>query len=445
MTKTTTTTTTNAIPARRNILKAALLGPGAIGLRALATGLPASFLLDPVRTARAATAAITAPQYLILSLSASGDALNCNVPGTYDLPASFAAGSVYHPETPEMMPKALKLNGASYTAASPWANLPQNLLDRTVFFHHRTQTANHGEMERVLALFGVSRRGVEAPSFFSAQLATAFGTVQPQPIALGGETVSFNGRYLPKLSPTGLKAVLASPTDLARDLQNLRDGSLDALNKLFKENRASTKPERNFLDQLALSQNQFRKVADQVSTDLAAITADNGPNQVLAAALLVKLNVTPVVTIHLPFSGDNHLDTNWQNETTQTVASAANIKLLFDKLTAYGMQDKVSFAALNVFGRTFDGVGSGRGHNPSHNVALMIGKPFRGGVVGGLLPGGVSSDLDAATGRAMPGGDVAAADSLPAVAKTLGVGIGLPQIVVDDQITGGKIVRAALA
>ena len=28
-------------------------------------------------------------QYLILSTSANGDALNCNVPGTYDLPSSF--------------------------------------------------------------------------------------------------------------------------------------------------------------------------------------------------------------------------------------------------------------------------------------------------------------------------------------------------------------------
>lgn len=426
---------------RRDLLKSALLGSGAIRLRSLATGLPASFLLAP-STARAE--ALTTPQYLILSISASGDALNCNVPGTYDLPATFAAGSVYHPETPDMMPGTLKLSGKSYTAAGPWTKLPQPILDRTVFFHHRTQTANHGEMERVLALFGGSRRGLETPSFFSAQLANALKPIQPQPISLGGETVSFNGRYLPKLSPTGLKAVLASPTGLAKDLQTLRDSSLDSLNKLFNEQRSKTTAERAFLDRYALSQRQFRAVADQVSTDLAAITADDGVNQVLAAALLVKLNVTPVVTVHLPFSGDNHLDVNWQSETTQTVASVNNITVLMNKLATYGMADKVVFAALNVFGRTFDGAGQGRGHNPSHNVAVMIGKAFKGGVVGGLLPGGVSSDIDSASGNAAAGGDVAAGDSLGAVAKTLGVALGVDRSVVDDQITQGKVVRGAL-
>jgi len=427
---------------RRSLLKSALLGPGAIGLRALATGLPASFLLDP-RVARAEGAGT--PQYLILSISASGDALNCNVPGTYDLPSTFAAGSVYHPETPEMMPGTLKLSGKSYTAAAPWTKLPQAILDRTVFFHHRTQTANHGEMERVLALFGSSRRGLETPSYFSAQLASSLKPVQEQPISLGGETISFKGRYLPKLSPTGLKAVLASPTGLAKDLQALRDSSLDSLNKLFNEQRSKTTAERAFLDKYAMSQRQFRQVTDQVSTDLAAITGDDGGNQVLAAALLVKLNVTPVVVIHLPFSGDNHLDVNWQSETTQHVSSVNNINVLMTKLAAYGLADRTTFAALNVFGRTFDGAGSGRGHNASHNVAVIIGKGFKGGVIGGLLPGGVSSDLDSASGNPMPGADVPSGESLSAVAKTLGVGLGLDRVVVDDQITAGKVVRGALA
>lgn len=149
--------------------------------------------------------------------------------------------------------------------------------------------------------------------------------------------------------------------------------------------------------------------------------------------------------IHLPFSGDNHLDVNWANESAQTVASVANIKLLADTLKAYGLQDKVTFAALNVFGRTFDGAGQGRGHNPSHNVALMMGKPFKGGVIGGLLPGGVSSDLDSVTGLATPGGDLPVADSLASVVQTLRAGLGLAEASIGDQITAGKVVRATLA
>ena len=70
---------------RRQSLQAWLAGAGAIGLRAMATGLPISFLVNP-RSARAAAAGGCSAQYLILSMSASGDALNCNVPGTYDLP-----------------------------------------------------------------------------------------------------------------------------------------------------------------------------------------------------------------------------------------------------------------------------------------------------------------------------------------------------------------------
>jgi hypothetical protein len=75
----------------------------------------------------------------------------------------------------------------------------------------------------------------------------------------------------------------------------------------------------------------------------------------------------------------------------------------------------------------------------------MIGKGFKGGVIGGLLPGGVSSDLDSASGNPMPGADVPSGESLSAVAKTLGVGLGLDRVVVDDQITAGKVVRGALA
>ena len=67
---------------RRNALQGWLAGAGFLGLRSLATGLPISFLVNP-RSARAADACGTGAgaQYLILSMSASGDALNCNVPG----------------------------------------------------------------------------------------------------------------------------------------------------------------------------------------------------------------------------------------------------------------------------------------------------------------------------------------------------------------------------
>ena len=121
---------------------------------------------------------------------------------------------------------------------------------------------------------------------------------------------------------------------------------------------------------MALAQSDLRTMIQQVATDLSTITADDATNQVTAAALLIKMNVAPVVTIHLPFSGDNHTDNNFAAEASQTTASVNNIKALMTKLTTYGLQDKVTFATLNVFGRGFDGL-NGRGHNASHAVSVM--------------------------------------------------------------------------
>lgn len=431
---------------RRHVLQGTLAGAGLIGLRAMATGLPVSFLLDPKSVRAQDACASPGAQYLILSMSAGGDALNCNVPGTYDLPATFAAGTVNHsdPMDMSMTPASLTISGQKWTAAKPWAGLPQDVLDRSVFFHHSTMTANHGELGRVLQLFGELRRGQWLPSYFAKSLRSCFSTIQAQPVTIGGEQLSFDGQYLPKLTPTGLKAVLSAPKDLQLQLQTLRDDTLNKLNATLKQNRAATTAERAYLDNMALSQTDLRTMVQQVATDLSTISSDDASNQVTAAALLIKMNVTPVVTIHLPFSGDNHTDNNFTAEATQTIASVNNIKSLMTKLTTYGLQDKVTFATLNVFGRTFDSL-NGRGHNASHSVSLIIGKPFKGAVVGGLLPGGHAADIDSASGAASEHGDVPASASLASVAKTLGVGLGLTDDQVNDQITSGVALHSVLA
>ena len=432
---------------RRRLLQSTLAGTGLIGLRAMATGLPISFLLDPTSVrAQDACGDTTGAQYLILSMSASGDALNCNVPGTYDLPASFASGTINHsdPMDMSMTPGTMTVGGAKWTAAKPWTSLPKEILDRTVFFHHSTGTANHGELGRVLELFGALRRAQWLPSYFAKTLHSCLSTVQQQPVTIGGEQLSFEGQYLPKLTPTGLKAVLSAPKDLQAKLQTLRDDTLSKLTAKLKENRAQTSAERAFLDNMALSQSDLRKMIEQVQADLSNISGDDAGNQVTAAALLIKMNVAPVVTIHLPFSVDNHSDANFNNEAVQTNASVNNIKSLMSKLKTYDLQDKVTFATLNVFGRQFGEV-NGRGHNASHSVSLMIGKGFKGGVVGGIVPGGRAADIDPATGEAREGGDLLAADSLASVAKTLGRGLGLTDGQLDDQITSGVAVQSVIA
>jgi len=296
----------------------------------------------------------------------------------------------------------------------------------------------------VLELFGSLRRGQWLPSYFAKTMRSCFNTVQTQPVTIGGEQLSFEGQYLPKLTPTGLKAVLSAPKDLAATLQGLRDDTLSKLNQALKDKRAQTTAERAYLDNMALSQTDLRTMIQQVAADLATIQNDDASNQVIAAALLIKMNVTPVVTIHLPFSGDNHSDANFNNEALQTVASINNIKALMSRLKSYGLEDKVTFATLNVFGRTFDSL-NGRGHNASHSVALMIGKGFKGAVVGGILPGGHAADIDPASGAAADGGALAASESLASVAKTLGAGIGLSDAQLSDQITSGTAIRSVVA
>ena len=75
---------------RRQAITSTLFGSGYIGLRALATGLPASFLLNPRRALAAdpqpGCATQSKAQYIILNTSGSGDPINANVPGTYDDP-----------------------------------------------------------------------------------------------------------------------------------------------------------------------------------------------------------------------------------------------------------------------------------------------------------------------------------------------------------------------
>ena len=98
---------------RRDLLKT---GVGGILLKSLATGLPASLLLNP-RAGRAQSDPLSngPGMMLILATSGLGDPINANVPGTY----GAGAQDVAHSADPEMAPTTLSLGGRTYTAAKP--------------------------------------------------------------------------------------------------------------------------------------------------------------------------------------------------------------------------------------------------------------------------------------------------------------------------------------
>jgi len=457
---------------------------GSLGFKAFVTGLPAWYLLNPRRaTAQDLQCAITAKQnlqYLILSVSSNGDPLNCNVPGTYE------ATSIIHPTQTEVEAVQVTLGDKAYGAALPWADpsvmsptdmamgvatpatgqLTSAVLARTAFFHHRTGTTVHGDQPKVMKLLGDMSGGEMVVSAFAKHLSTCFGTVQAAPIAVGArgnssELVSFAGRTLPSISPTQLKQLLTgSKNDPLVKARVLRDQALNQLNQLAKDDGSPV--QKQFLDKLATSQTQVRALADQLATTLSAITADDVNGQALAAAALISANVTPVVTIHLSFGGDNHTDANLQAEADQHVSGIRGIQTVMNALgtltdsAGVSLTERVTFATLNVFGRNLNGIQkvtdrTGRDHYGNHSVMVMIGKNVKPGVIGGVVAASngtySAGDIDAASGAQVTGGDVSATKSQAAAVRTLGAALGIPDSVAAGDYTagaGGKVVTAAL-
>jgi hypothetical protein len=449
---------------RRDALLTSIFGASGIGLRALATGLPAWFIANPrSATAQTLDCAIMAKeklQYLILSTSSAGDPINCNVPGTYEAPA------IIHPTQATMVPTMVNVGGKVYGAARPWAStdvggaLAPATLTRTAFLHHSTRSTVHGDQPKVMKLLGAMQGGEMVVSAFAKHLAGCLGTVQPEPLAVGAkgnssELVSYAGRTLPSVSPTQLKQLLTgSKTDPLVKLRNLRDQTVDQLNAMAKAD--STNVQKQFLDAMALSQVQVRKLVEQLATTLDAIAADDPRGQALAAAALISANVTPVVTMKIPFGADNHTDTDLANEAAQHVTGVQAIQQVQDALASLGLTDKVTFATLNVFGRNLNGIPktdnrTGRDHYGNHAVTVMIGKNVAPGVYGGVTQGSsaayLASSIDSTTGAPSPTGDISVAETHVSAMRTLGVALGIPEDKLASSFTtagGGKVVRAAV-
>ncbi|HEY2733576.1 MAG TPA: DUF1501 domain-containing protein, partial [Polyangiales bacterium] len=360
----------------------------------------------------------------------------------------------------------VQLGSKSYGAAMPWGTtdsggaLAASVLARTSFFHHSTRTTVHGDQPKVMKLLGATSHSEMVVSAFAKHLSACFSTVQPEPIAIGArgnasELVSYDGRMLPSVSPTQLKQLLTgSKTDPLVKVRSLRDTSLDQLNMLAKTDASDV--QKQFLDALSTSQQQVRQLADQLATTLNAITSDDIKGQALAAAALIAANVTPVVTLHVPFGGDNHVDQDLQAEADQHVSGVQGIQQIMDALSMLSLTDKVTFATLNVFGRNLNGVSKvesrgGRDHYGNHSVTVMIGKNVAPSVIGGVTAGTsgayAASDIDSASGTAATGGDIPVAESHVSAARTLGAALGIPATVIADDFNadaGGKIVPSAL-
>jgi hypothetical protein len=434
---------------RRQALLSTLFGTGYVGVRALATGLPAAFLLNPRRaladTPPTCTAASGKAQFIIFNTSGNGDPLNASVPGTYE------DAKIVHSADPTMAPTTISLRGQQHTAAAPWASLPQNVLDRTCFWHLMTNTPVHPKEPDVLRLMGVTQAGEMLPSLLAKQLAPCLGTIQAQPLVLGAsspsEALSYGGQALPIIPALALKATLTSAAGPLTNLQPLRDQTLGQLYDLYKN--SATPAQRAYIDSMVTTQSQVRGIRQDLLAALGSIKDNSPASQMIAAATLIQMKVTPVLSVHIPFGGDNHRDIGLAAESAQTVAGVQTIAALFAQLASAGLADQVSFVSLNVFGRTIGpGNTDGRQHNPNHQVSITIGKPWAGGVIGGVTP--TAGDygalpISSKTGQGTPSGDIAAVNTLGAFGQTVLASVGVDPKSIASQVSSGQVVQAALA
>jgi Protein of unknown function (DUF1501) len=460
------------MPSRREILLGSMLGT-------LATGLPAWFLANPRRAdAQSLSCAIEAQenlQFLICCVNSNGDPISNNCPGTYDDVAD--GGLAVHPADASMAETALTWGDKTLKAAAPWGALSEATRVRTAFIHHVTLANNHGDQPKVMRLMGATKNSEMLLSAYAKELGPCFGTVQNEPIAIGAggnasELLSFQGRTLPAVSPTQLRQLLTGSTGGGFSggggggggtraslvtLRTARDKYLDQLHALAKQD--ATGVQMRFLDALSQSRAQTRQLAEQLAETLAAIDDDGVASQGKAAAALIQANVSPVLTVRLAFGGDNHSDGNLAAEVAQHTAAdngCAGIQLILDELVSAGIQDKVTFMSLNVFGRNLNdskaSARSGRDHYGNHSVAVVIGKHIVPGVYGGVRPvnGGQlgASAIDSATGASVEEGDIPRLETHVAMARTCGMALGIPQASVDNLFNsgvGGKAITAALA
>jgi hypothetical protein len=427
---------------RRKMLLSTLFGTGGLGLRSLATGIPLSWLAGRA-SAQDACADKARAQFLILSSSSAGDPLNANAPGTYEFP------DVAHAADPRMAATPLTLGSQTVKAAQVWSTLSAATLSRACFFHHATLTNNHPNLPKVMRLMGATAQQEMLASIAAKALAPCLETVQTEPISVGaGEFLTFEGRGLPNLRPTGLRDILSRPAGPLANLQKLRDESLDRMHAILK--RSGTRAQQRYIDNLAASRNEARSLSDELLSSLDAIQSDGMAGQITAAITLIRMRVAPVMVINIPFGGDNHSDPDLMRaEVPQTEAGVAAIGQLMDQLTSLGLADQVTFAMWNVFGRTLVKKGlTGRDHWGSHHVSLMIGKGFRGGVIGGITPQAgdyAALPIDAKSGRGLiSGADIPLNDTLGALGKTLGAGLGISRDLLEANVSSGKVVTAAL-
>jgi len=422
---------------RREMISLALVQGGGLGLRSLLTGLPVHFL-----TSR--SVAETKANYLVFASNRAGDPVNCNVPGTYK--------SGYEHSGAYSNPANIRFGTEMHKAAPVWNNLRSEIRAFANFFHLRSGTNGHNELNSVMKIFGAiesikGKGGEMLSSRISYELSKMMSTQLQSPIALGS-TLSFKGENQKIYSPGGIKALFPSGTNEALlNARKFRDRKIDTI---YRELKVSGTPaQKKFIDSHIISGSKARLLGDQLSSALEDVSSNSADDKMKTAAALLALNVTPAVTMDLPFGGDNHADSGLVREMAQHESSIQALNNLYTYLKNYGIEGKTHFSLLNVFGRTptINGKG-GRDHWGRHTVMFSFGPKIKGGVVGDIAPSGrggryESMAINSQTGK-VQNPDINPEDTLKSAAKSLMAVSGISESRINEVVTGGKIVKGYL-
>ena len=436
---------------RRDFLHRSLALGGGLGYRSLLLGLPPAFISARVMAA-------SERKFLIFAERGRGDPMNANVPGSY-------IAGVRHPKAAEatLMPDLAAGfenpvpfdfgSGQSILSAKAWAELPAELRSRMHFVHHATGASGHGSSGFTMTARGAiknkSGNGAEnLPSVHCQESVGSLGTLQTKPISLDGE-LTFQSAPQPVTSPSMLKELFVQSKGIAKasKVMPLRDEILDSLYRDLKAN--GTPAQRRFLDDYVISRSQARLFSDKLSEYLTEVNGDGAANQMRTAVALIALNATPCVRIGIPFGEDNHSDGTLEQEIEGSINGIAAIQVLWEQLNAFSLQDKVVFAAMNVFGRTLgtrylpSGEPKGRDHNPDHSVLITFGPQMKGGVSGGIEfdpkepTRGQAYAFNSQTGLAADP-DIKPEESHASCAKTILHACGVDQKVIDERVSYGR-------
>jgi len=220
-------------------------------------------------------------------------------------------------------------------------------------------------MANVMTLQGFVSHHEMLVSLLSAQLAGCLGTVQAQPLALGprsaSEGLTVGGRPQPILSPSALASLLLVAGRAAR-------ADPAAPRRRHRPAQRLVPAERQ-LGAAGVHRPATRSRSSRRAASPKACSARSPPSRTTAptrrwpaALILFRMNVSPVISIHHSVRWRQPHRTALARESTETVAGVASIGKLWTQLNAAGLQDRVTFATINVFGRTLSAAkGNGRG------------------------------------------------------------------------------------